>query len=87
VYDHPDGDVHLVGGPRTIAAFRDLDALDRLGLIVLPRLFGGGTALTPALASDTGLALARHRPLPNGTIELVYDVERRDAPTRLEVAP
>src|SRR5438477_9111176 len=30
------GDVHLVGGPRTIETFRSLGALDKLGLIVLP---------------------------------------------------
>src|SRR5207248_9835972 len=28
-----EGDVHLVGGPRTIEAFRSLGALDKLGLI------------------------------------------------------
>ena len=32
------GDVHLVGGPRTIETFRRLGALDELGLIVLPLL-------------------------------------------------
>src|SRR5215216_7726779 len=39
---HPDGTVHLVGGPSTIEAFRDLGALDQLGLIVLPLLLGAG---------------------------------------------
>jgi hypothetical protein len=31
------GDVHLVGGPRTIETFRALGALDELQLVVLPR--------------------------------------------------
>jgi hypothetical protein len=30
-----DRDVHLVGGPRTIRAFRELGALDRLELVIL----------------------------------------------------
>ena len=36
------GDVHLVGGPRTIRTYLDLGALDRIELVVLPLLFGGG---------------------------------------------
>src|SRR3954453_3547643 len=36
--DHPDGDVHLVGGPSTIQAFRAIGALNQLGLLVLPFL-------------------------------------------------
>lgn len=38
-----DGDVHLVGGPRTIRAFRELG---RLEIIILPILLGGGTPLS-----------------------------------------
>jgi ketosteroid isomerase-like protein/dihydrofolate reductase len=30
------GDVHLVGGPRTIQAFRDIGALDEIGLVLIP---------------------------------------------------
>ena len=42
-------DVHLVGGPRTIETFHALGALDKLELVVLPLLFGGGMQLTPSL--------------------------------------
>lgn len=42
------GDVHLVGGPRTIETFRALGALDKLELVVLPLLFGAGIRLTPS---------------------------------------
>jgi dihydrofolate reductase len=42
-----DGDVHLVGGPRTIQAFHELGALDRLEVVVLPILLGDGTPLSP----------------------------------------
>jgi dihydrofolate reductase len=66
------GDVHLVGGPRTIETFSALGALDRLELVVLPLLFGDGLRLTPALSTDTGLRFERERALPGGSVEIVY---------------
>jgi dihydrofolate reductase len=66
------GDVHLVGGPRTIEAFRSLGALDELGLIVLPLLLGGGLQLTPSVSTDTTLTLTSTRGLPAGPLELTY---------------
>jgi dihydrofolate reductase len=71
---HPAADVHLVGGPRTIEAFRALGALDQLGSLVMPRLMGGGVRLTPTVNPDTQLRLIHHRALPNGVMEIVYDV-------------
>jgi dihydrofolate reductase len=49
------GDVHLIGGPRTIEAYRSLGALDRLELVVMPLLLGSGLQLTPTLSIGTGL--------------------------------
>jgi dihydrofolate reductase len=72
-------DVHLVGGPSTIEAFRAIGALDKLELVVLPLLFGGGMQLTPSLSLDTGMTLERQRALPCGSVELVYGVSRRAA--------
>lgn len=66
------GDVHLVGGLRTIETFRALDALDNLGLIVLPLLIGEGVRLTPYLSRDVVLTLESERVLPRGLIESVY---------------
>jgi dihydrofolate reductase len=66
------GDVHLVGGPRTIETFRALGALDKLGLIVLPLLIGEGMRLTPSLGLDAGLTLESERTLPEGAVEIVY---------------
>lgn len=65
-------DVHLVGGPRTIETFRSARALDKLGLIVLPLLFGGGMRLTDAVSPDTPLTLESERPWPGGSVEIVY---------------
>jgi dihydrofolate reductase len=66
------GDVHLVGGPRTIETYRALGALDRLGLIVLPILVGEGMRLTPSLSTDAELTLESERALPGGPVEIVY---------------
>ncbi len=66
------GDVHLVGGPQTIEAFRQLGALDKLGLLLLPIFLGDGMRLTPTLATETKLTLDEVRPLPEGAVEIVY---------------
>src|SRR5205823_7162617 len=70
------GDVHLVGGPRTIETFRSLGALDTLELVVLPLLFGDGMRLTQSLSPDSELTLERERALPGGSVEIVYTVSR-----------
>ena len=64
------GDVHRVGGPQTIETFRALGALDKLGLLVVPVLLGGGTRLTPTLSTETQLVLESS--LPGGTVEIIY---------------
>lgn len=46
------GDVHLVGGMRTIETFRALGALDRFGLLLLPIVVGDGMLLGGALGSE-----------------------------------
>src|SRR2546422_1410786 len=71
------GDVHLVGGLRTIETFRALGALDKLELVVLPLLFGAGMRLTPALSPDAGLTFERERALPGGSVEIVYSLSAR----------
>jgi dihydrofolate reductase len=71
------GDVHLVGGPQTVEAFRAIGALDKLGLIVLPLLLGDGMRLAPPLSTDAGLTLETERVLSGGSVEVVYDVSGR----------
>jgi dihydrofolate reductase len=70
------GDVHLVGGPRTVETFRALGALDKLGLIVLPFLVGVGMRLTPPLSTETALTLETQRVLPGGSVEIIYAVSK-----------
>jgi dihydrofolate reductase len=67
-------DVHLVGGPRTIETFRSIGALDKLGLLVVPALTGEGMRLTPHVGTGTRLTIESARTLPNGVVELVYEV-------------
>jgi hypothetical protein len=72
------GDVHLVGGPRTIEAFRALGALDALELVVLPPLLGDGMRLTPSIAADAGLTFVRERALPGRGGDRRRDRRRRE---------
>jgi dihydrofolate reductase len=70
------GDVHLVGGPRTIETLNALGALDTLELVVLPLLLGAGMRLTPSLSPGAGLTFQRERALPGGSVEIVYTVAK-----------
>lgn len=71
------GDVHLVGGPRTIRAFLDAGELDRLEIVVLPVLLGSGVPLSPAPGGRRPLRLAGPaRAFPDGSTELRYDLDR-----------
>ena len=45
--DEPDADVELLGGPMLIRAAWERGAIDQLGLLVLPVLFGEGLPLFP----------------------------------------
>src|SRR5438046_2097555 len=66
------GDVHLIGGPKTIETYRRLGALAKLEVVVVPLLFGGGMQLTPAISADAGLTYESARGLPGGSVEIVY---------------
>jgi dihydrofolate reductase len=67
------GDVHLVGGPRTIRAFLQAGALDRVEIVALPILLGDGVPLSPPGAPRVPLRLLRaDRVFPDGSAELVY---------------
>ncbi|GAA0613478.1 dihydrofolate reductase family protein [Kutzneria viridogrisea] len=66
------GDVDLVGGQRTIDAFRGIGALDVLGIVTLPILLGEGTRLTPPASDPQFLRLDSTRTFPDGAVEQVY---------------
>lgn len=70
--DGVSGAVHLVGGPRTIQAFREIGALNRLEVVVVPILLGDGVPLSPPGSSPTRLAPPSLRTLPDGSVELGY---------------
>lgn len=70
--DRLGGDVHLVGGPRTIQAFREIGALDRLEVVVLPILLGDGVPISPPGASPVRLSPRTQRTVTGGSVELGY---------------
>jgi dihydrofolate reductase len=61
-----------IGGPRTIETYRELGALDKLELVVLPILLGAGMRLTDSLSTHATLTFESERPLPGGAVEIVY---------------
>ena len=67
-----DGDIWVVGGPRTIRAFHDPGALDVIQLIVLPILLGDGIPLFAPGAPPRTLRLEAEKVFADGTVELVY---------------
>ena len=66
------GDVHLVGGQQTIQAFRNIQALDSVGLVVLPILIGEGVRLTTPDSETESLRLESTRTFPDGSVEHTY---------------
>jgi dihydrofolate reductase len=72
-----EGDVHLVGGQRTVEAFRSIGALDSLGLVVLPILLGDGTRLTVPAGGGQFLRLESIRSFPDGSVEHIYTLAAR----------
>ena len=78
------GDVHLVGGPKTIETYRVLDALDEFRLMVLPIFVGKGRQFTPELSTDTALTLTETRAWPNSVLEVVYQLVPADISENME---
>jgi dihydrofolate reductase len=77
--ENKGGDVHLVGGPKTIETYRALGALDEFRLMVLPIFVGKGRPLTPDLSTDIALTLTETRAWPNSVVEVVYKLTPGDA--------
>jgi dihydrofolate reductase len=67
-----DGDVELLGGPSLIRACWQRGAIDELGLLILPVLFGAGLPLFPLGDSQEPLRLTRRQEHPDGSLELFY---------------
>jgi dihydrofolate reductase len=67
-----DGNVHLLGGPTTIAKVIDLDVVDRLDVLIVPALFGEGTPLAQDPRARYELTLEAHEVFPDGAVQLSY---------------
>jgi dihydrofolate reductase len=68
------GDAFLLGGQRTLHAFLELGAIDRLELLELPVILGEGVPLSPPGSPRVSLRLEEHRAFPDGTLHSVYSV-------------
>ncbi len=67
-----EGDVHLVGGPKTIQAFHSIGALDELGAVLLPLVVGSGLPLSSSGIEMLRLKLESQRAFSDGAVELRY---------------
>jgi dihydrofolate reductase len=67
------GDVHLVGGPRTMHAFREIGGLAEVGLLIVPLIQGGGVPLAAAGSQPLSLTLKSTRTFPDGVIGATYE--------------
>jgi dihydrofolate reductase len=73
-------DVHLLGGPRTIQAFLELDAIDRLGIVVLPVLLGRGIPLfSIEITTFSSEAWVASQASPSGATARSLRLERHHA--------
>jgi dihydrofolate reductase len=70
-----EDDVQLLGGPSLIRAFWQRGLIDRLGLVVLPVMFGAGLPLFPLDDAEArqAMRLLDHRVHSDGSIELFYE--------------
>ena len=75
----PKGDVWLLGGPRTIHGFRELDAIDTYELFVMPILLGGGIPLFHTSELQRRLQL-RASEACDGVVRLFYEPMARSVP-------
>jgi dihydrofolate reductase len=66
------GDVHLVGGPKTLEAFRGIGAVAEIRLHVVPVILGSGLPLAAPGAQPLPLKLESTRTFPDGVVELAY---------------
>ena len=69
-----EGDVHLIGGPKTVEAFLSIGALDQLGVVMLPLIAGGGVPFSSSGIEMQRLRLESERAFPDGAVELLYAV-------------
>ena len=66
------GDVWLLGGPKSIGAFRELDAVDTYEVYVMPVLLGAGIPLFVENHAATRLDLVDSHAFADGVVRLVY---------------
>jgi dihydrofolate reductase len=68
------GDAFLLGGQRTLNAFLELGAVDRLELLELPVILGQGVPFSPPGSPPLSLRLEHHRAYPDGALHKVYSL-------------
>ena len=73
--DGAAGDVWVMGGGRTMRAFLDLGAVDRIDLFVMPAILGGGIPLFGASSRHHRLPAPEVEAYPDGIVRLSYAID------------
>ncbi len=68
-----DGDVWILGGPKTMQAFREIGAIDSYEIYVIPVILGSGIQLFSGSEDQSRLSLISSTALENGVVRLVYE--------------
>ena len=74
--ERADGkDIWVLGGAKTIKAFKDAGMIDRMEIFVMPVLLGGGIRLFEGEDSPCQLLnLEQAQPYANGVVKLTYTI-------------
>lgn len=74
-----EGDVWVMGGAKAIRAFLDVGAVERIQVLLMPVLLGGGIPLFLPAIHPMPLLLLTTRRYENGVVQLDYAVTGRNA--------
>lgn len=68
-----EGDVWLLGGPKSIQAFQELGTVDTYELYVMPVLLGDGIPMFPNSDTMRRLRLTDSHAFSDGVVRLIYE--------------
>ncbi|MDQ2872077.1 MAG: dihydrofolate reductase family protein [Candidatus Eremiobacteraeota bacterium] len=79
------GDVWIVGGAKTMSAFLQLGAVDRIELFIMPLVLGTGVPMFAGFEIPIALRLEEERAYPSGAVHLTYSIALEQAQADIAV--
>ncbi len=81
------GETWIVGGAKTMAAFLQLGAVDRIELFIMPVVLGAGIAMFAGVDAPIALKLEEESAYPSGAVHLTYSVVLEQAEAEMAIPP